>query len=108
VSDATVPSVSLRAEDDYLYLPFEQAVSPSGGVYFQHFVNCWWTVHPERGLLFYNPPRGRRRRHHGLGRPQCNVNENIIRMVAEKSYAFPVEIRLIPSAWKPVDLDDIL
>lgn len=96
--------------DDYVFLPMDEATAPSGGTFFQHYVDAWWVVHPERGLAFYNPMGTRGRRRHGrLGSPQCNTSEKISRMVGAKTAAvvFPeIRIEQIPSVWVPIDPND--
>ena len=99
------------SESDYVFLPVDEAVSPAKGGFFQHYVDAWWAVHPERGLAFYNPPNTRtgRRRHHGLGSPQCNTDERISRSVAGKTVSslWPeVRIEQFPSVWVPASLSD--
>lgn len=87
-------------EDDYLFLPVEEAERPVKGGLFIHYVNGWWTVHPEKGLVFFNPTRpDGRRRHSFLGFPQHNSDERVARRMAATHYPFPVEVRQLPSAW---------
>jgi hypothetical protein len=94
-------------EDDYVFLPVEEAVSPSKAGHFEHRVNSWWHVHPDKGLVFYNPrnPSTGRRRHAHAGAPQCNTNERIARTVAELA-PFQAEIRFFPSVWVQIDLNE--
>ena len=100
------------SKDDYVFLPVEEAVSPKGGTYFQHYVDAWWMVHPEHGLLFYNPknPRtGRCRLRHGS--PQCNTDKRIAEMAGAKTAGslWPeIEVRLFPSVWVPIRISDYL
>lgn len=93
--------------DDFVFIPLGELTSPAGGTFFQHYVKCWWTVHPEKGAAFFNPrrPNGRRRRSLP-GTPQCNSDEKIARMAPETSVAWPFEVQLIESAWVPVDIHD--
>lgn len=96
------------AEEDYRFLPLDEAVSPTRGAYFQRYAGFWWAVHPGKGLAFWNP-RGRngRRRAPGLGSPQCNPSEAISRSVAAHAItAWPVEVRLIEVAWIPISPSD--
>jgi hypothetical protein len=88
---------------DYAFLPVQEAVSPAKRGHFEHFVDAWWIVHPEKGLAFYR--RGRRS---GLGAPQCNTDERITRMVmARCSPPWPgAEVRKLASAWVPIDVSD--
>lgn len=99
--------MSEPAEDDYMFLPLEEAVSPAKGGFFAHYVDRWWTVRPERGLVFYNPLRGDgRRRHSFLGFPQHNADERIARRMSATHYPFPTETRHLASAWVQVSLSD--
>ncbi len=99
--------VTALTENDYRYLPVQEAVRPAAGGFFRHYVNCWWTVHPEKGLAFFNPPgRDGRRRHSGLGAPQCNASKRISQLVCDKNIPWPAEIQLLESAWVPVDISD--
>lgn len=98
----------LRIED-YLFLSVEEATAPPGGSFFQHYVDAWWLVHPEKGLAFYNPVNDRtgRRRMGKLGAPQCNTDERISRMVGAKSCPWPdPEVRKLASVWVPADPGD--
>jgi hypothetical protein len=87
----------------YRFLPLAEAVNPPKQGLFTHWVNAWWLVHPDKGLLFYR--FGRRR---GWGSPQCNTDERVTRMLFEK--APPpfegIEVQHLPSAWVPADPDD--
>jgi hypothetical protein len=95
------------AEEDYVFLPVGKATQPPSGGFFQHYVDHWWVVHPKKGLVFYNPSSGGRRRdRHRIGAPQCNSDERISRHVAEKTVPFAYEIRHISSAWVPIDPHD--
>jgi hypothetical protein len=87
---------------DYNFLPLEEAVSPKRGGYFHHVINGWWAVHPEWGLVFWK--KGQRP---GLGAPQYNSDERIVRSVGLRDIPWPeVEIRQIPSVWVPIDISD--
>lgn len=97
--------------EDYLFLPVDEAVSPAKGGFFVHYVDAWWTVHPERGLAFYNPKSTRtgRRRLGRWGAPQCNMDERISRKVGldtAGSVSDGIEIRKFPSVWVPADPRD--
>jgi len=96
-------------EDDYLFLPVGQAERPDKGVYFQRIADHWWSVHPDKGLVFYNPLNTRtgRRRHSYLGAPQCNTDERITRQVG-KYAPFPVEVRLVPLVWVQISMHDYM
>jgi hypothetical protein len=102
------PSRHKLPEDDFNFIPLDELSAPSGGVYFQHYVRCWWTVHPERGAAFVNRRKANgRRAYGGVGRPQCNSDERIARAVAENGIAWDYEVRFIESAWVPVDISEL-
>jgi hypothetical protein len=97
--------------DDYLFLSLAEATAPTKGGFFQHYLNGWWVVHPDKGLAFYNPKHVRtgRRQLGRWGSPQCNTDERISREVGMDcaSSLWPeIEVRLIPSVWVPIDLRD--
>jgi len=98
-------------KDDYMFIPADEALAPADGGHYQHYVNCWWVVHPEKGLAFFNPKNARtgRRRFGRYGSPQCNADERISRMVGAKTIAtlWPeVEIQQLGSVWVPIDISD--
>ncbi len=93
-------------EGDYVFVPLDELISPAGGTFFQHFANCWWTVHPEKGAAFYNRVNASGKRSRSLpGAPQCNSSEEIALQVSAKYHPW-AEVRLIESAWVPVSLSD--
>lgn len=99
------------SETDYVFMPVDEAATPRAGGFFQHYVDAWWAVHPERGLMFYNPvnPRTGRRRHGRYGSPQCNTDKRISQLVCDKTVLtiWPdVRIDQFPSVWVPFSLSD--
>jgi hypothetical protein len=101
-----MPVITLT-ENDYRFLPVEEAVHPAAGGFFRHYVSYWWVVHPEKGLAFFNPPaRDGRRRHSGLGAPQCNTAKRISQLVCDSGIPWSAEVRLLESAWVPADISD--
>lgn len=94
-------------EDDYLFLPLDEAASPTSGVYFRRIADSWWAVHPEKGLVFYNPlnPRTGRRRHGHKGWPQCNSDQRIKELTG-RLLPFPVEVRFFPSVFVQISVGD--
>lgn len=99
-------------EEDYQFLPVGEAVSPAKGGFFVHYLDCWWLLHTEKGLAFWNPVNrrtGRRRsgQETRLGAPQMNSDERISRLVREKCPPpFPHEVRRMASVWVPVNISD--
>lgn len=94
-------------EGDYLFLPVELAEHPAAEGFFIHYVDNWWTVHPAKGLVFYNPVQqsGRRWRG-GLGAPQHNTDERIARHMSASHYPFEVEVSQFPSVWVQISIGD--
>jgi hypothetical protein len=96
----------LLAEEHYQFMPFDQAATPGEG-HFEHYVSHWWVVHPEKGLVFYNPVNSQGRRRRRWGSPHCNRNEDLARLVHRKTITWEgTEVRLIESAWVPLDISD--
>ncbi len=95
-------------EEQYHFIPLAVLSAPPGDGPFMHYVSRYWMVHPDKGAAFYNPvsPRTGRRRRPGPGSPQCNSSEEIARMVASNAVDWPYEIRLVESAWVPINLSD--
>jgi hypothetical protein len=97
--------VTELTEDDYSFLPEQEAACPVKAGLFMHYVDDWWVVHPAKGLVFYNPRRApggqRRRKYAGLGAPQHNSDQRIQSLLAQDHYPFPVEVRQLPSVWVP-------
>lgn len=55
--------------------------------------DCWWAVHPERGLVMFQRTS-----------PQCNTNEVISRRITEM---YPwAEVRFIEVAYVPHNCND--
>lgn len=98
------------SKDDYVFLPVEEAVSPRKAGFFLHYVDAWWAVHPEHGLLFYNrKDRRTGRRGRRYGSPQCNTDRRIAEMVGRDTAGelWPeIEIRQFPSVWVPINISD--
>jgi hypothetical protein len=94
-------------EDDYVFLPVDQATTPPDGI-IMHYRDYWWAVHPEKGLAFFNPRNRRGQRTHGrYGAPQANPHETISRRVSGY-HPFPHEVRKIPSVFVPVNIGDYI
>jgi hypothetical protein len=93
-------------EDDFLFLPLAEATAPTKGVYFQCYRDYWWAVHPEKGLVFFNPKNRRtgRRKAFRWGWPQCNMDARIKQLTAEDRLPFAVEVIKVPFAFVEIDL----
>lgn len=83
-------------EDRFEFFPIADMTDPPNGL-IQHFKDCWWIAHPEKGLAFFK----------SAGRhlsPQCNINESITRKLA---VAYPwCEVVFIPSAFRRINPND--
>lgn len=91
--------MSLEPDDPKLfYVPFDVAVTPPGGL-IEHFKNRWWSVHPERGVIFF---RSRKR---DSGSAQCNGDEATARQLQARLYPW-AECRFMPSVFRRIDISD--
>jgi hypothetical protein len=87
--------------DQAVFMPFDEVQKAQGIV--MHRKNCWWIVHPEKGLLFY--PYRQKNRSLSKCAAQCNHDE----LTAKKLGAdlWPgTEIRFIESVLQPLDPSD--
>lgn len=80
-----------------VYVPLDILQAPPLGL-IEHRENEWWTVHPERGAIFFKPRGGR-----GFVAPQCNSNEKIIRMLAKELYPW-ADIVQVAHAFRVIDV----
>lgn len=64
----------------------------------------WFSVHPERGLLFWQDEKRRKGQVKGAS-PQCNGAEAIARDLADKMYPW-AETRFYPLVLMPIDHRD--
>jgi len=86
-------------EDDprLKFIPMEKAIVPPEGL-IKHIKNCWWIVHPTKGVVFYT---GNDKR---FLAPQANGNEEIAeRILSAYSWA---ELKFIPSVFHRIKPDD--
>jgi len=73
-----------------IYVPIEQAETPTNG---ECLVNHWWTVDPEKGLVFWARVSGYLKSDNVS--PQCNQSEATCRLLSSKLYP-ECEVRQIP------------
>ena len=87
---------------DFLFLPFEHAAVPPEGVVY-HYLDRWWSVHPDVGLAFFRPRvLGRRT----LVAPQCNSDERVATKLCSVYGAdLGLEIMYVPSVFIELDAD---
>ncbi|UXN70929.1 hypothetical protein N8A98_07000 [Devosia neptuniae] len=67
--------------------------------------NRWWVVHPERGLIFWQPETRRRKGQLTGAAPQCNSDETITRRVIAKLYPW-AEVKQVPLVLLPISMSD--
>lgn len=107
------------SDKDFQFIEIDEAEAPTKGHMFSMYREYWWAVHPDKGLLLYNPlKRDRRvginergepvvtaRRRQKYGSPQCNLSENIVKRIVQ-GYDFEVQIIQIARAFVPIDIND--
>lgn len=83
----------MNANDKNLrFIPIAKATTPPSGL-IEHFKNCFWCVHPDKGVVFWKQS------------PQCNTNELITARLAASMYPW-AEVRLIPSVFRKINPHD--
>lgn len=85
-----------------IFVPIEQASSPPSGL-IKHIKDRWWSVHPTKGLIFYNPHKIRRK--NDLGSPQCNPNHSVSEYLTKEMYPW-AECLFIPSVFFQIFPED--
>lgn len=93
----------IEPDDDRLVYMKESDVLSAGGLV-DAMRNRWFSVHPERGLIFWQSTNKRRGSLFGSS-PQCNSREDVARTVTAKMYPW-AEIRFYPLVLVPINLDD--
>lgn len=94
---------SITPDDPRLvYLPEAEVLAANGMV--QALRDRWFSVHPGRGLLFWQDERGRKGQLKGAS-PQCNGAEAIARDLAARMYPW-AETRFFPLVLLPINLRD--
>lgn len=66
--------------------------------------NRWFAVHPERGLVFWQP-NGRRKGQLVGSAPQCNSDKNIAERVVAPMFPW-AEIKFFETVIVPIDVSD--
>ena len=94
---------AIQPDDPRLvYLPEERTLDSSGMV---HVIrDSWFSVHPERGLMFWQSEKRRQGQLRGSS-PQCNGVESTARALAAKLYPW-AETRFVPLVLLPIHLSD--
>ncbi|CAH1665732.1 MULTISPECIES: hypothetical protein [unclassified Chelatococcus] len=95
--------MSITPDDPRLvYMPEAEVLTANGIV--QVLRNRWFSVHPERGLMFWQPEKRRAGRLTGAS-PQCNGTESIARDLAKRMYPW-AETRFFPLVLLPIEIRD--
>lgn len=81
-----------KITSDLSYLPESEATTPTEGA--DVMLDRWWSVHPEKGLIFYKTYS-----------PQCNSNEQIARNICAKLYPDAL-VKFIPVVFVPRRMQD--
>jgi hypothetical protein len=85
-----------------VFLPETSILAASG---MTHAIrNSWFSVHPERGLLFWQSLTKRKGQLRGAS-PQCNRNKTVTDQIAARMYPW-AEIRFYPLVLQPIDVSD--
>lgn len=77
------------------FVPFAKATDAPKG-FIRHIKDCWWAVHPERGLILWD---GR------IKAPQFNQNRDVVESLIPRLYPW-AEARFMPSVFLPADPQD--
>jgi len=90
---ADQPKTTDENDPTLRFVPLIDAMrAPAEDGTFDCYVNRWWVVHPQRGLVLY--------RGHS---PQCNAHESIARRIAP---IYPwAEVQFIQVAYLPHECD---
>lgn len=95
--------MALADDDDRIVYMAEADVLAASGMC-QALRNCWFSVHPERGLVFWQTDRRRKGRLTGAA-PQCNSDESTSRALTERLYPW-AEVKRFALVLLPIDLGD--
>lgn len=82
-------------EDEYIYMPLTEVHKAKGLVH--HITDHWWSVHPEKGLLFF--PYNKRSPDLKYSSPQCNINGALAQQLCP-TFA---KVMFIESVLVPID-----
>jgi hypothetical protein len=93
----------IQPDDDRLvYLPEGDTLSATGMA--QVLRDRWFSVHPERGLIFWQCEKRRKGQLRGAS-PQCNGSEAIARDLAARMYPW-AETKFFPLVLVPINVSD--
>lgn len=88
------------SDERYVFMPEDQILAARGSAYAQVIRDHFWSVHPEKGLRFWQGTRGRK----GLvgASPQANSNESIVRRLLCQGD----QVKQIPLVLAPINIGD--
>jgi hypothetical protein len=85
-----------------IFLPVADIHKAAGIV--NHIKNSWWSVHPEKGLMFF-PYNYKKSKNLADAAPQCNTNEEIARRLNANLWP-ETEVRFFESVLQPINPRD--
>lgn len=91
-----------RDDPRLIFMPLDKVLEATGPV--MAIRNVWWSVCPERGLIFYQTNPRRKGALRGSS-PQYNATRDIAESIQNKLYPW-AETRLVPIVLYPIDLSD--
>lgn len=87
------------SDERFVFMPETEVLAARGTV--QTIRDHWWSVHPEKGLRFWQPTKGRQGKLTGAS-PQCNSNK----LITERLMYQGDEMKLIPLVLAPINVSD--
>lgn len=101
-----VDETDYLSEDDprLVFQTLEVASIPPKGL-IEHLKDCWWSVHPVKGLVWYCIPEPRRKATLEKASAQCNSQESITRRIAQQMYPW-AEVKFVPSVFRQINPRD--
>jgi hypothetical protein len=93
----------VEADDPRLVYLAEADVLAANGMV-QVIRDSWFSIHPERGLMFWQTEKRRQGQLRGAS-PQCNSNEDLATMLKGKLYPW-AETKFFPLVLLPVNIAD--
>jgi hypothetical protein len=88
-------------DERYVFMPEADILAVKGSAYALVIRDHFWSVHPEKGLRFWQSVPGRKGKLLGAG-PQCNSNESIARRLLVEGD----EVKQIPLVLAPISVSD--
>lgn len=95
--------MDITPDDDRIVYMREEDIDAANGIV-QVLRNHWFSVHPERGLLFWQTERRRKGKLIGAA-PQCNGDKATAEFLASKMYPW-AQTRFYPLVLLPIDVRD--